>query len=115
MEVLPDATSECQPFGVLGWKVHDVKRWWEHTKEWHESEHKIPWTDTAFFMRLRRLGCHALNKAPAPAKTGFDYGLKRTDVTNHDYEFMTDMWDKYNCLLKMGVKRTGTALEDESS
>lgn len=89
IQLAPNATSETQSFenfGVIAWEVHDVEKWWDHAKEWHETEYKMPWTDNAFFMRLRRLGFRPFNTAPAPAKLGFDFNLKRKDVARYNPE-----------------------------
>eukprot|EP00961_Rhodomonas_salina_P295111 3935150-Rhodomonas_salina.3 len=67
------------PVGVGGWEVVSVHRWWVDVKEWFEDAPGT-WTESAFFQMLRRHGMRPFNRAPLPASSGHDFGLRRKDV-----------------------------------
>mmetsp|Transcript_41775 Transcript_41775/g.131715 ORF Transcript_41775/g.131715 Transcript_41775/m.131715 type:complete len:372 (-) Transcript_41775:292-1407(-) len=63
------------PLGIRKMEIYDVDRWWEDVKMWFEDDPE-KFCLRAFFMMLRRLGLKPFNKAPAPANSGLDYGLR---------------------------------------
>jgi len=85
---------EDTSLGILEWEVLDVARWHEDVRAWFE-EVNGSWSENSFNMRLRRLGFRPLNRAPRPATSGYDFGLRRTDVARHGFAFLRDKWQKY--------------------
>jgi len=93
LHLAPSGSYETS-VGVLKIIVIDVKKWQEKSAEWYFEESGAT-SSNSFTMRLRRLGFRPINRAPPPATSGFDYGLKRTDVEVHGFEFRSDIWYAY--------------------
>mmetsp|Transcript_69949 Transcript_69949/g.145829 ORF Transcript_69949/g.145829 Transcript_69949/m.145829 type:complete len:368 (+) Transcript_69949:218-1321(+) len=83
-------------FGIKSLQVLDVQAWWHDVAAWDKGKQGAAFSESAFCMRLRRMGFHPFNKAPRPATSGFDFGLKRSDVERHGYTFQLDVWARYN-------------------
>lgn len=105
--------EEGSPIQIAGWDVLDRSAWWEDVKFWFEDD-PGSWTESAFFMVLRRVGFRALNDAGPPASLGHDFALKRTDVLRHGYVFKVDVLERYNKLLhrKLGLPSTKIVTPD---
>jgi hypothetical protein len=80
--------------GVLQIIVCDVQEWKKRSAQWffEDSGSQSP---QSIYMRLRRLGFRPLNRAPLSTSSGFDYGLERTDVEIHGFNFCFDLWTTY--------------------
>jgi len=90
-------TAEEDTFGIKALQVLDVRAWWDDVAVWESRRSEGPvFSESAFYMRLRRMGFLPFNKAPRPATSGSDYGLKRTDVERHGYTFQMDLRARYN-------------------
>lgn len=90
-ELVPD-DGGARPIGVSGWTVLDVQSWWEQVRRW--TGEGAAFNERAFFMMLRRLGFKPKNRAPPPATSGLDYGLRREGVT-HGYLFDVTLFMRY--------------------
>jgi len=88
--------KEVVSFGIKSLQVLDVQAWWHDVAAWDKGKQGAAFSESAFCMRLRRMGFHPFNKAPRPATSGFDFGLKRSDVERHGYTFQLDVWARYN-------------------
>lgn len=89
-------TDEEGPTGVAEIRVHDCDKWWKAVKQWCKPDDESEdFNSLAFFMMLRRFGLKPYNKAPPPATSGSDYGLKRHDVEKHGYVYTPLLYCRY--------------------
>jgi len=89
-----EADDKFNPLGIKSWEVYDPAAWWEEVKVWFEDD-PTKYNERAFFMMLRRLGYKPYNKAPAPATSGLDYGLRNTYVRRHGYTHDPEVFKRY--------------------
>uniref|UniRef100_A0A7S0F1H1 Uncharacterized protein n=1 Tax=Hanusia phi TaxID=3032 RepID=A0A7S0F1H1_9CRYP len=113
-EVPADAGEEPgereNPLGIRKLEVYDVDKWWEDVKVWFEDDPE-KFCLRAFFMMLRRLGLKPFNKAPAPANSGLDYGLRNRTARRHGYQYDPEVYERYCQSRKAILKRRQAALE----
>lgn len=100
---------ETGPLGVMEFEVHDVQRWWEEVTRWSLDD-PLQWNSAAFYMMLRRLGLKPFNRAPAPATSGLDYGLRREDAKSHGYRYDQTLFQRYS--KKGAANKAGAALTE---
>mmetsp|Transcript_32876 Transcript_32876/g.73867 ORF Transcript_32876/g.73867 Transcript_32876/m.73867 type:complete len:256 (+) Transcript_32876:298-1065(+) len=90
----PEHEDKTNPLGIKMWIVHDTQQWWTEIKSWFEDDPER-FSERALFMMLRRFGYKPFNKAPAPATSGLDYGLRNTYARRHGFEHDPELFQRY--------------------
>ena len=82
---------------LAGWEIEDVSTWWTLVHRWYQATTgRAKYEETAFFMMLRRAGFRAWNLAIRDVFAGgYDFRLKRIDVSRHGYIFDEGIMARY--------------------
>jgi len=100
----PGATGA--PLRLIGWQVENVNAWWRSVDTWYqEISGKDNYKKSAFSMMLRRNGFRPWNTSAAETlNSGWDYRLRRKDVSCHGYILDAAVLQKYGVRCRRGEK-----------